>query len=111
MSPALVIARFGPKRHARDAEVEHLDEVAIARAPQEHHVLRLDIAVHDPVGVRFADRFAELQRDAERPQRRQSARCRSERGAQRNAVEVFHGDVQRPAAAQPSGTWPALTPG
>ena len=51
----------------RDAEVNELDGQATRRTTQQH-VFRLDVAVHDELRVRMADRRAE--RDEVRQQRR-----------------------------------------
>jgi hypothetical protein len=46
--------------HLADAEVEHLHEARVPAAPREEDVLRLQIAVHDLLGVHRLERFADL---------------------------------------------------
>ncbi len=53
-------------RHLRDAEVEHLHEVRIALARDEHHVLGLEIAVHDAQRVRAPEGARDLPGDVHR---------------------------------------------
>src|SRR5262249_37605628 len=57
-----------------DAEVEHLDEEPVARLAQEH-VVRLEIAVNDPLLVRGLDRVGELQPHPDRLVPRERARA------------------------------------
>ena len=80
---------------AGDAEVEDLHEVGIGAAPHEHHVLGLEIAMHDADGVRLARRLAELERDVERLRERQRAARGGERALEREALEVLHDHVER----------------
>ena len=73
---------------ARDAEVHHLD----AALAVDDHVVRLDVAVHDPVPVREAQRREDLARVVDRdPERRRAAR--DEQLLQRPALDVLHRDV------------------
>ena len=51
--------------------------------------------MHHPLGVRLADRVADLQRDAQRPHQIHRPARRGERALEREAVEVLHDDVQR----------------
>jgi hypothetical protein len=57
----------------RDPEVEHLERDALLRVLREEQVLRLEVAVKDPRGVRLVERVCELlehardERGAERP--------------------------------------------
>ena len=52
------------------AEVEDLDEPV----PRHHHVLGLQVPVHDPGGVRLGEPVGRLRRDGEQPLQRQGAR-------------------------------------
>jgi hypothetical protein len=54
-------------------EVEHLDEIALASKVAEHHVRWLDVAMHDPEGVRFHQRLEHLRADAGHARSRQGA--------------------------------------
>jgi hypothetical protein len=56
--------------HLRDAEIQDFDEVGVAVALDEHHVLRLQIAVHDPEAVSAMQRHQDLPRDVDRALRR-----------------------------------------
>ena len=78
-----------------DAEVEHLDVVGIRAAPHEHHVLGLEIAMDDPLGVSLAGRFAELERDVERTVQRQRSTGGRQRALEGEPVEVLHHHVER----------------
>ncbi len=55
-----------PQSSRADPEVEDLHEVGVLAPVDEHDVLRFEIAVNDPLHVRFADRVADLERDVER---------------------------------------------
>ncbi len=81
------LARTG----ARDAEVRHLH----AALAVDEHVVRLDVAMDDPVAVREAQRREDLPRvlDGDRNRRRPAG---DDQLLQRAAVEVLHGDVVRP---------------
>ena len=87
--------RLVPPVEPRDPEVEHLHEVGVLAAVHEHHVLGLQIAMRDPLRVRFADRVADLERDVERARQRHRAPRRRERALEREPVEVLHHDVER----------------
>ena len=54
------------------AEVEHLDDVFAARAPQDHDVLGLEVAVDDALLVRLGERAADLDARSCRARRRRS---------------------------------------
>ena len=76
---------------ARDPEVHHLD----AALAVDDHVVRLDVAVDDPVPVREAQRREDLARVVDRdPERRRAAR--DEQLLQRPPLDVLHRDVVRP---------------
>ena len=76
---------------ARDPEVHHLD----AALAVDDHVVRLDVAVDDPVPVREAERREDLARVVDRdPERRRAAR--DEQLLQRPPLDVLHRDVVRP---------------
>ena len=87
-----------------EAEVEHLDEPALG----PHQVRALDVAVHDPAGVRLVQRIGDLQadlddladrqrpfRDARRQQFALDILHHDEVGAARLADVVGDGDVRR----------------
>ena len=73
----------------------------IVAALDEHHVLGLEVAVHDALRVRLAGGVAELQRDVERARQRQRAAGRREGALERQAVEVLHHDVHRAVGELP----------
>ena len=56
-----------------EAEIEHLDVLIAAGSAGDEDVLRLEIAVHDPDAVRFAEAGADLVGDEQRPARREAA--------------------------------------
>ena len=80
---------------ARDAEVEHLDVVALAVAIEQHDVLGLEIAMHDAVGLRAAQRAGDLQGDGDGARRRHAARAR-QLVAQRPPLEELRRDEGLP---------------
>ena len=59
----LGVGRLGARG---DAEVEHFDEVGLARPVGEDDVVRLQIAVDDALLVRLLERAADLPQDLER---------------------------------------------
>ena len=80
------LARAG----ARDAEVGDLD----APLAVDDHVVRLDVAVDDPVLVRVAERGEDLARVRDRDRQRAGA-ARDDQLLQRAALDVLHHDVVR----------------
>ena len=69
MYPAVPITTPGPREavglvacraHLREAEVEHLDDVATGRGRGDQHVLRFEIAMDHLMLVRGGDTFADL---------------------------------------------------
>ena len=80
-------------RHVRaqagQAEIDHFD---VAVAP-EHHVVRLEIAMHDALLVRRMESQRDLDGDVERFTDRQ--RTAADVLAQRRAVDKFHRDERR----------------
>ena len=80
---------------ARDAEVQHLHVVRIVRSLHEHDVLRLEIAMDDPLYVRLARGVAELQRDMKDARQRHRAADRCNGALERQTVQVLHHDVER----------------
>nr|WP_246078351.1 hypothetical protein [Modestobacter excelsi] len=65
--PAHRQSRAGRADLARDAEVDDVDEVARG----DQHVGRLDVAVHQTVGVRSGERLGDLADQVDRPRRGQ----------------------------------------
>ena len=76
---------------ACDAEVHHLH----AALAVHDHVVRLDVAVDDPVPVREAERREDLARVVDRDAERRRA-ARDEQLLQRPPLDVLHRDVVRP---------------
>ena len=62
----LGFAREPSDGHLRDAEVEHLHEIRIALARDEHHVLGLEVAMDDAQGVRAPEGTRDLPGDVHR---------------------------------------------
>jgi len=79
---------------SRDAEVHHL-EVAIGR---DHDVLRLEVAMHDGLAVRFAEAVRQLPREFDRAPAIQAALALQET-AQAFSLHEFHREVDRVAGA------------
>ena len=75
---------FFGRRHAGQAEVEHLD---VAVAP-DHDVLGLDVAMHDAVRVGGGERAGDLAADVDDGVERQAGLCAQAR-AKRLAVDQF----------------------
>ena len=100
----LVVRRAGGQpggldgaEHDRDAEVAEAGG-AVAREPD---VVRLDVAVHDVVGVRVGERVRDGAAGAQHIRHRHPAAGRGgERRRQRAAVHVAHDDVQLPAVVE-----------
>ncbi len=76
----------------RDAEVEQLDEVALATARDQDDVVGFEIAVDDAALVRCGQCVGDLQRDHQRAFRRQW-RFGADQVRQRAAREVLHDEV------------------
>src|SRR5207249_3313133 len=77
------------RAQAGQAEIDHFD---VAVAP-DHHVVRLEIAMHDALLVRRMESERDLDGDVERFNDRQ--RTRADVLAQRRAVDEFHRDERR----------------
>ena len=69
------------------AEVEHLDVAVVG----DHHVVGLEIAVHDAGRMRRGQRVARLREIVERPLQVEAAAARARRAASRR--HQLHGDV------------------
>src|SRR2546428_79139 len=89
--PARPLSGAGPPgARARDAEIGHLH----AAFRVDEHVVRLDVAMHDPVAMREAQRGEDLSRVLDRDVQR-SGTARDDQLFERPAVEVLHRDVIR----------------
>ena len=62
---------------------------------RDHHILRLEIAMHDPGGVRLAHAVSELRGNLQNLSHRQ--RCLLQKRAQGVPLDVLHHDVRRSA--------------
>src|SRR5262249_30667296 len=81
----------------RKTEVEHFDRVAAASIRLKPYVVRFQIAMDDPVIVRFADCRADLIDYIDYPRKRQSL-ILFDHFAQRAAVKVLHNQISDSAA-------------
>ena len=72
------------------AEIQHLDEVALAAHVAEHDVLRLDVAMYQAAGVRFPQRGTGLAQDVRGAWRWHGSVALDQVG-QRESFEVLHG--------------------
>ncbi len=89
--------RAGPQLalgHLGEAEVEHLGVVAQAAVGGEEDVLRLEIAVDDPLEVRLLEGAAALDEDGHRALGRERALL-ADHLVQVLALQVLHDDVER----------------
>ena len=75
-----------------DAEVDQLDEIRSLALVDEEHVVRLEVAVDDPVLVRRLQRAAALQHDGRHPAQRHRQPGLHDR-LQRSAMEEIHHEV------------------
>jgi hypothetical protein len=82
-------------RQLGDAEVEHLDEVAIVAAPHQHHVVRLEVTMDDANRMRRRQRAPDAIDDVQRAPRPE--RPRLHHLGQRAPVEKLHHEVRRAA--------------
>jgi hypothetical protein len=76
-----------------DAEVENLDEVRVALPLDQEDVLRLHVAVHDPLVVGRRQRAADLGKDVHGARQRQDRRL-VQRGPQFPPLQELHHDVR-----------------
>jgi hypothetical protein len=88
----------GVRGRPGDAEVGHLH----GAVGSDQQVGRLDVAVHDPGGVRGGQPGGDLTQQVQRPLRRQPALARQHR-RQRLAVHQLHDQVDQPVAAGGDG--------
>ena len=77
-----------------DAEVEHLEEIGPVLPPADEQILRLEVAVDDPRGVRDLHAAARLRHQIGGPPDRQRPLAPEERG-EALADQVLHHDVGR----------------
>ena len=80
----------------RDAEVEQLHDRVPVGAIGEEEIRRLEIAVHDPVRVRFGDAFANLHDVFERERGRQDARRADDVAEIASFEQIHHEELQEP---------------
>jgi hypothetical protein len=85
--------------HLGDAEVEHLGVVPLV-AGEHHDVLALEVAVHDALGVRGAERVGDLASDAERAGHRERPLAAQE-PREVDAIDELHHEVGVPLGAVP----------
>ena len=76
-----------------DAEVEHLDHVALTVPVDQHDVLRLEIPVHDALGVGSGESASDLRANPQEPWQRHRA-ARAQGVVQRLAVDQLHRDKE-----------------
>ncbi|MEJ7695910.1 MAG: hypothetical protein WKF78_04615 [Candidatus Limnocylindrales bacterium] len=81
----------------RDPEVEHLDDVRRAVAGDQEHVLRLEIAMDDPLGVRGRERATDLTGDPQRARDVDRAFA-LDHAAELDALEELHHEVHAAVA-------------
>jgi len=74
-------------------EVEHLGEIKGGSGATDHHVRRLDVAMHQAVDVRILKRGADLAQDVDDARRGQRS-VLSDQGIEIHAVEQLHHVVQ-----------------
>ncbi len=86
----LVLREASGAGQLRDPEVEDLREAVGG----DHHVRGLQVAMHDPRGVRLREPLGELRREVEDPARRQ--RPLLEDLAERAPEDELHREVRRP---------------
>jgi hypothetical protein len=79
----------------RDAEVEHLHDIANARDLREKHVVGLDVSMNDPRAMRGRERRERLRRDPRRAHRRQRALA-GDHPRERRALEALHHHERNP---------------
>ncbi len=88
---AVRIGRRALAKHLRDAEIEHLDHLALTRRVQED-VVRLDVAVNDARGMRLGERRAKRHDDLCHS-RESNPALSHEKAAERLAGEQLHHEV------------------
>jgi hypothetical protein len=71
-------------------EIQQLDEVAVAQPLDEHHVVRLEVAVDDGVGVGGGQRAGDLRADVERAGDRDAALVAGQLHREGLPLEVLH---------------------
>ena len=87
LRPRLVYVRLAARtREAHDAQVRQLRRPVL----REQHVLRLQVAVDEPVRLNAHERTREVRRDGRDARQRKAVRGRLERIPQRPARQVFH---------------------
>ena len=104
--------RFGEHRGAtlveRDPEVEQPRFVEPAPPARDDHVRRLDVAMHDPVRVRFGQPREHPARHAEHLVREQ--RPAERHGVEGHAVDELHDEVQPDRLVVPEVVHPGNVP-
>lgn len=92
-----------------DSKIQELYELGVVEGSRQEHVARLQVAMHQPHMMRFAQRPAQPAQDLGRQCRRQRCFSRQALG-QGFALEILHGDkeatvVQRSCIDQPYRMW------
>jgi hypothetical protein len=99
VSQQRLTVRIGNALDACDSEVEHFDEVGGTISRDEHDVLGLEIAMHDPLGVRRPHAKRDAACDLERPSR--GYRSLVELTAKRSPLQILEDEKERAVREPP----------
>jgi hypothetical protein len=83
------LAEIGRRRELREPEVQNLHAAVVG----QKQILRLEVAVHDPLTVRRGEAGGDLDRDGDRASRRK--RPGSEPASDRLTLEQLRDDIER----------------